>query len=266
MKELFWSFMETSIFSSKALKRTYLGYLNKVAVKKKRKFLLNTYFQNGIVLSGPFKGLKYPSLVSNGSSLLPKLIGTYEQELSPIINRISKTGYSLIIDVGSAEGYYAVGLALVKKEVKVITYDISENAQKICKEMAEINGVSDRLQVFGECDKEILNSFSDQDNGLIISDCEGFELELFDDEIVENLKKFDFLIETHDCFNPIIAATLKDIFSKTHEVISVKSNSDSYKVKNYLIPFELKFSSFDKLQMVSEERVGVTEWLFCKSR
>ena len=266
MKKVFWSFMETSIFSSKALKRTYLGYLNRVAVKKKRMFLLNKYFQQGNVLSGPFKGLKYSSLVSNGSSLLPKLVGTYEKELHPIIDQIRNTGYSLIIDIGSAEGYYAVGLAVLKKDAKVIAFDISENAQKNCKEMAGINGVSDRLQVFGECNKQTMVSFFDQNNGLIISDCEGFELELFDEDLVEKLKRFDFLIETHDCFNPIISSSLKGVFSKTHEVLSIKSNSDSYKVKNYIIPFELKFSSLDKFLIVSEERIGVTEWLFCKSR
>src|SRR6516164_6432959 len=61
------------------------------------------------VLSGPFAGLRYLDEPIWGP-IEPKWLGTYEQELLPVIQQIIQTPYSTIIDIGSAEGYYAVGL------------------------------------------------------------------------------------------------------------------------------------------------------------
>ena len=41
------------------------------------------------VQSGPFKGINYPSYISFGSKLYPKLFGTYESELHAIIEKTS---------------------------------------------------------------------------------------------------------------------------------------------------------------------------------
>jgi hypothetical protein len=40
----------------------------------------------------------------------PKWLGTYELELHSIIKGILRAEYNTIIDIGSAEGYYSVGL------------------------------------------------------------------------------------------------------------------------------------------------------------
>src|SRR4051812_14244715 len=63
-----------------------------------------------VVLSGPFAGMAYVRQAA-GSCLAPKLIGCYEAELHGVVARILRTGYTQIVDIGCAEGYYAVGLA-----------------------------------------------------------------------------------------------------------------------------------------------------------
>ncbi|WP_299504968.1 hypothetical protein [Cypionkella sp.] len=62
------------------------------------------------VLSGPFRGMDYPVRASEGSRAA-RLMGSYESSLAPVIEEIVTKAYPVIIDVGSAEGYYAVGLA-----------------------------------------------------------------------------------------------------------------------------------------------------------
>ena len=59
------------------------------------------------VIHGPFEGLQYPDARSSGSSLLPKLIGSYEHELHEIINDALGQSYTDLVDIGCAEGYYA---------------------------------------------------------------------------------------------------------------------------------------------------------------
>src|SRR5436190_882004 len=63
------------------------------------------------VLGGIFKGLQYPRFESSGSGLVTKLLGSYENELHPFIQQLGANKYTEIIDIGCAEGYYAVGLA-----------------------------------------------------------------------------------------------------------------------------------------------------------
>lgn len=64
------------------------------------------------VRRGPFAGLRYPSHDAVGSSLWPKLLGSYEAELAPTFEALCATPYRTVVDVGAAEGYYAVGLGL----------------------------------------------------------------------------------------------------------------------------------------------------------
>ena len=60
------------------------------------------------VLNGPFEGMQYPNFESYGSASWPKLLGTYESELTNAILAKKDTDYSSIVDIGCAEGYYAV--------------------------------------------------------------------------------------------------------------------------------------------------------------
>ena len=83
------------------------------------------------VLDGPFKGLKFVAKSTEGCHI-PKLLGSYEQPLSPYIEEIISKNYSNIINIGCAEGYYAVGLASRMKTVQILACDINIEAQKTC--------------------------------------------------------------------------------------------------------------------------------------
>src|SRR5688572_440816 len=114
--------------------------------------------QKGLVVrAGPFAGLKYMHRAS-GSVLLPKLVGSYEAELHPAIERVVSTAYDVVVDVGAAEGYYAVGLAKRLPQSKVFAYDIDPVARKACEKLAVVNGVADRVYVRGRCDHAELNA------------------------------------------------------------------------------------------------------------
>ena len=60
---------------------------------------------SGKVLSGPFKGLK----MRQKFPTKPMLLGVWEKELSFIWDSLGNQRF--IVDVGAAEGFYAVGLA-----------------------------------------------------------------------------------------------------------------------------------------------------------
>ena len=75
---------------------------------------------------GPFAGMRYVSN-SIGGAYLPKLLGIYERELTQVMEAACARQPRLIVDIGAAEGYYAVGLALRNPQATVIAFEAEEN-------------------------------------------------------------------------------------------------------------------------------------------
>ena len=179
------------------------------------------------VAGGPFKGMQYPSAQSYGSALLPKLLGSYESELHPVLEEILRNDYGAIVDIGCAEGYYAVGLGLRFPRAEIYAFDTSPHARRLCGEVAKLNGLNGRVHIGGFCDEATLGSISLGSKALIISDCEGYEGLLFTREIVSALLgRHDVIVETHDFIDIEISFRLREVFSRTHQIRSIKSTDD----------------------------------------
>jgi methylase of polypeptide subunit release factors len=91
-------------------------------------------------------------LWSLGSALLPKLPGSYESEVHAALEMLLKQDYSTIVDIGCAEGYYAVGLALRLPNARICALDTDSRARDSCAEMARLNCVDGRIQIGSFCD------------------------------------------------------------------------------------------------------------------
>lgn len=223
-------------------------------------------FPELLVIGGPFKGLRYPSGRSYGSALLPKLLGSYESELHPILNSLLANDYTAVVDIGCAEGYYAVGLGLRMTHADVYAFDINPQARKLCGDMARLNGIDDRLRIAGFCDEGALRSLPFGNKALIISDCEGYESTLFTKEMAQFLSPHDLIIETHDFIDIEISKRLRDIFVATHQVRSVKSTDDIEKAHTYRYPEIDKYDTRTRRLILGERRPAIMEWLVMTSR
>ncbi len=218
------------------------------------------------VLSGPFTGMRYPAAISVGSRLFPKLLGTYENELHTIVEQACDATYETVHDIGCAEGYYAVGCALRMPAAQIYAYDINPKAIKACSALALHNGVQCRIHIGGACTPESLQALEGKPRSLIISDCEGYEDQLFTEDVIKSLRSHDCLIETHDFFGLPILDRLLARFGATHECSVVTSTSADVKLDG--IPSRLLegFSKDDRRLLVSEGRPGPMTWLFAASR
>ncbi len=226
----------------------------------------NTLFSNRTVLHGPFKGLQYPGLDSVGSGLYPKLIGSYERELSAVFEMACRQPYTEIIDIGCAEGYYAVGCSIRIPSAKVYAYDTSEKARLLCAEMARLNKVDKRLLVRSLCSSEELRNFNFTGRGFIICDCEGYEYELFDKSNIANIAGCDLLIELHDFINPKISSYMRSLFSDTHEITIIKSIADDEKSSRYDYVETKNMEPIIKKILFKEGRPEIMEWILLISK
>ena len=172
--------------------------------------------QDWLVASGPFAGMRYIDN-AHGSRLIPKLVGSYEAELHGVIEQMIKAAPPVVIDVGCAEGYYAVGFARALPQSSVVAFDISDEARRLCGELARANGVAGRVAIEGRCDCETLHRLP-LTGALLIVDCEGFELELLRPDRVPGLAHTTILVELHDCFVPGLSVELLARFRDTHRV------------------------------------------------
>jgi hypothetical protein len=208
--------------------------------------------RNGLsILYGPFAGMLYPRDAALSRISIPKLLGTYEQELHPIISEIERRHYDVVIDIGSAEGYYAVGLARLLR-AKVMAFDPEPRERRFCREAANLNGVSDLVTLrdlfLPSMVKELANL-----QALCICDCEGFESHIFSVENVSYTHNWDLLIELHgDAGSRLPALPWPH---RTHLIDSTPRKGDFPEIRQLGDPEIL----------LSEYRLSPQKWLWCKN-
>ena len=127
------------------------------------------------VLGGPLKGLDFIENSAEGCHIA-KLLGCYEQPLQQYISRVIADSYAKIINIGCAEGYYAVGFARLIPSIISLAFDTDPKAQEACKLLAEKNGVSDRVIVGGRFSIEDFAKF-EKERVLVLCEIEGGQKE-----------------------------------------------------------------------------------------
>jgi hypothetical protein len=218
------------------------------------------------VLSGPFKGMRY-IVDAVGSAWLPKVLGIYELELHSAIEQLINEPCDVIIDVGSAEGYYAVGLSLRLRPQKTWAFDTNPRANLLVQNLATANNIADIVQPDGFCDTERLEKVLQTANfPLLVCDCEGYEIELLDPVKVPSLAKCRVLVETHDqARNGPIISTLRNRFDITHSIETVIPRKRTAQD----VPENIASLVGDGdhiADAISEHRVLVTDWLVLRPK
>jgi Ribosomal protein L11 methyltransferase (PrmA) len=213
--------------------------------------------EHGLVIQGgPFAGMAYVS-EAVCSSLVPKLLGSYEAELQHVFAEVIDREYETVIDVGCAEGYYAVGLALRLPSARVHAFDIDPRARELCARLAQVNNVSERVLIHELCDHEQLNQLI-QGRTLIVCDCEGCELQLLDPERAPTLNKSDLVVELHDMMDSRITPTILSRFESTHKITLV----DAVDRDPNAFPALSQFDRLTQRTAVAEFRDSPMQWAY----
>ena len=209
------------------------------------------------VFQGPFKGMNFfsnPQDISEGC-LVPKIIGSYESELHSTIEDLKINKPDVIINIGSAEGYYSVGLKLLLENTDVFAYDIDPKAKEKTLELSKLNNVDI------SCKKEFFSSELDgleKKDILILCDIEGDELKLFSKDEIIKYQDCRIIIETHLTKSGHSKDILPNLFSETHNVEVIEQRgSDAF-----IVPKSIAQSNhLDILLSKWECRTHPTPWL-----
>jgi hypothetical protein len=218
--------------------------------------------QGTVVLQGPLAGMDFLLQSAEGCHIA-KLLGCYEQPLQLFIEQAISNTYSTILNIGCAEGYYAVGMARRMPSTQVLAFDLNPKAQDVCTALAKKNGVSDRVRVYAIFKPEDFESYTNQ-KVLVLCDIEGAERELLNPEIAPALKGMDLIVESHECLISGITQTLIDRFKNTHQITLVQDNGQR-QLKDAPQWFN-NLAHLDQLLATWEWRSGATPWLVMKAR
>lgn len=224
--------------------------------------MANMQFPDQLVRHGVFKGMRYPNLRAYGSVLYPKLLGCYELELESVLRKIILTPYSEIIDIGCAEGYYAVGLALCKPNTTIYAFDAEEEARYLCHEMAIANSVSNRVSIGGSFTADSVSKLKLGVRSLILCDCEGCEKDIFTPQTVSLLTHSDLLIEVHEHLQPGTSEVLQRVFARTHDLSCIQGLDDAKRISLCRYPELETYTSALKEKLLTELRPVPMQWFF----
>lgn len=156
------------------------------------------------VTGGPFAGLTYPD--TEPLSLVPKLLGVYESELHAAVEDAIRARPDVIVNVGAADGYYAVGLQRRCPDTPVIAYEADARQRDLLRRVAGANGAD--VEIRGAAGPGDLAGAS-----LIVMDCEGCERALLEPPIEATV-----IVELHDFLDPGAGDVIAARFAPTHDV------------------------------------------------
>jgi len=218
--------------------------------------------QGTVVMQGPLQGLDFLPQSAEGCHIA-KLLGCYEQPLLPFIEAAISTNYPTILNIGCAEGYYAVGMARRMPHTQVLAFDLNPKAQQVCTELAAKNGVSDRVQVGALFQVSDFAAYQGQ-RVLVLCDIEGAEKDLLNPKAAPALSAMDLIVESHECLLPGITQALIDRFKATHDITLVQDDGQRQLVNapNWFN----NLAHLDQLLATWEWRSGPTPWLVMRAK
>lgn len=224
-------------------------------------FLLRFKSKNRI-LSGPFQGMAF----RYNQQEYAMLLGTWELELIQLLEDVMSADYRMIVDVGAAEGYYAVGMSYRMPEKKVVAFEMEERVRKNLETLQYLNGTT--VEIRGKCEPEDLLQFGEQiEGGFILMDVEGYECVLLDPCKIPSLQRATILVELHDMYVEGCSRIIEKRFQPTHiiqQVNGAQRTINDFPASAGILKY--LFSKQRLINLMDEGRPYAMNWFFMVPR
>tara|TARA_R110002074_G_scaffold386404_1_gene568087 strand:- start:4705 stop:5529 length:825 start_codon:yes stop_codon:yes gene_type:complete len=222
---------------------------------------------NSTVAYGPFAGTKLSSEIRWGAGDRGSmLLGIYEKEVIEFLATFGD-GRRTFIDIGAADGYYAIGCVKSGLFKKSICFEISEIGQKIIKRNAALNLIEEKIEVHGEADFAVLQKIPIEvrDACVLLIDIEGAEFDFITADLLRKFVNAFIVIEVHDNF----VADGSERYKKLYDLCSEHFNCTEVRTgaRDLSQYKELEFfPDHDRWLICSESRRRLGKWLFLEPK
>lgn len=214
-------------------------------------------YYSGKIAYGVFKGLEInnKSDWSGTKDIGPKVFGLYENQ---ILKWIGQKKFDLLIDIGAADGYYALGMLYSNIASTAVTFEISFKDREICKASAITNGVLDKIIIKGEAtSSEIIQVIKGHNHGLIIMDIEGGEYDLITREVLEAARNYYVVIEIHEVKNEEVKSSMLKLCQEFHNIEKLTGLERDFPTDKFIE----QLTDNERALLVSEGRPYAMSWV-----
>lgn len=216
------------------------------------------------IWSGIFRGMRYTGQ-NSGSTLMPKILGTYECELNAILRPLLKIPNLRLMDIGAAEGYYTIGVLFSNPSATAVAFEMNPDARAMLTRLAQENRVADRLLLFGECTPLAAEEIVAEHNpNLLIMDVEGAEYALLTPNLCRALSEAHVIVEIHPWTHENLLKTIHARLAATHKISQIVARHPS--ASDITLPLWrilASLSNWIETQLLQERPNGMS-WLIAK--
>lgn len=172
-----------------------------------------------------------------------------------------------MLNIGAGEGYYAVGLARRNLSAHVFAFETNPEGQMLIRELARLNGVEERVTVYGECcSNDLATALSRAQKVLVVMDIEGAEIELLKPQEIADLSRAHILVEAHNAVCPGANTILRARFNDTHRITNIPATRRTF--VDFSIPLSPMMLLMPKVyfELHMGERPAGMSWLYLEPR
>lgn len=214
------------------------------------------------VVYGKFKGMKLnKNSYWSKNDLITHILGVYEYHILEQLIKFSKINNSVFIDIGAADGYFAVGGAYSGLFKKVYAFETHEEGRKSLIENAKSNYCETNVLIKSKANFDSLKDLIDiHKSTVILIDIEGDEFNLLNYQTLKLLSNCNIIIELHPDLVNNGYEKKKDLinFSKSFFNVSIIKRE----IYNPNLFEELdQFTDEERLIAFSEGRENNMSWL-----
>ncbi|HRD08169.1 MAG: glycosyltransferase [Saprospiraceae bacterium] len=217
------------------------------------------------VMYGPFAGLSFAQLKAHGSSVFPKLIGSYESCLHPLWYELQLNKYQKIIHFGAGEGYYVMGLQKLLLPTEGSTaFECDPRNIVLLKQNLEANGMTAVVTIFDH-KVNAVNAAANVEGKrcLIICDIEGEEMVIFHQQNINLFNRCDLVIELHEFLDRNVKEQLEQLFEATHDIEIIAEEKIPDVARKFLI-HDRKARNW--IQLMDEGRPEAMRWMVLRAK
>ena len=214
------------------------------------------------VAHGPFKGMKLSENITwSKNDQITQTLGIYEEHVLSKLIYFSSEGSKRFIDIGAADGYFAVGLAFSKIYQEVYAFEINPKSQQQIKINAARNSCSEKVTVYSEANVASLNKLINKDfKSTFLIDIEGAEYDLLSDEMLLLLKGNYIICELHPWHLDNGNELQKDLLDRASRLYKIELILRESYTPNLFSELD-DLSDEERLVAVGEDRGKNMQWL-----
>lgn len=243
-----------------------IGLLDQVHLTKQKIILDGNELFGNIVAHGYFSGMSLPKEVWwTENDRFIKLLGFYEEH---VIKKLAELGkqYKHFIDIGGADGYFAVGVLHGKLFERCTCFEISPKGREVIYKNAKLNNVLQKITIEQEGNRETIKSIvSTHGPSVVLCDIEGAEFDLFDECLLNTLSDSTIIIELHDDVMSCASNARSDLIMRAKEKFDVTYLPRQTPNMNN-IPEITNWSDIKRYLALDECRPRKMDWLLLSPR